>query len=587
MPINAYPNDENYPTPSFRRPVTAPDVEPDEGAVVIIGLNAEWIPVVEGALDQLMLPSTWEGTHDEINTALNRAANLKMLVGAATVGDVPAPFWDEDSGDDSDDIAPVDEQPWYGQIVIIDDNLTFVENAFIYVVAGFIAYAGLPTAAISFVPIARKFVVTMKSNPLGGIVRFLADATEIGRVDTYSAADGVVEAPIVMPPPTMGFVAEDVTYPTLWVELLEDNPHSLESVSMTLIRSRLSESDFSPPNLRYNPDTDTVQFTPDGGTTWYDAPGADPRHSDVFRLPALAGEDARCNAAANMVKWMKDFLDSVTELLETGAILFAIVNKALELMALVFDPSVLLLAITEVCETIFGIGGTALLAAFSGDTYDLLLCCFYCNLEVDGSATADDLVDVENQVTLDLNTTAALVVNALLFIQGEVGLSNAGVIGGQTGDCSECDCSWCFQFDEATGLEDWGHGASGGGSWDSGLGRWAGTDVGSGGYGTIYAVDITKSFTATAVSSVSTRFGCQYNDGGRPTTILYLSGSQVGRVDAPYSQGEVQTDVTFDAEFADVVCDEIRVYMASGGGCSVDQVTTTGPDTNPFGANNC
>jgi len=209
---------------------------------------------------------------------------------------------------------------------------------------------------------------------------------------------------------------------------------------MEIIRGRLSAADFSPPNLRYNPDCDCVQFTPDDGTTWVDAPSADPRHSDLYRLPVLTTTDPRCDAAANMVKWMKDFIDSLTALLEAGATAFTLINTALELMSAIFNPSILLLAIAEVCDTLFGIGSAALLAAFTSDQYDLLLCCFYCNIESDGSCTPVDLVGIETQVTADLNGIASLVVNLIFAIQGEVGVSNAGVVGGQTGDCSSCDC---------------------------------------------------------------------------------------------------------------------------------------------------
>ena len=69
---------------------------------------------------------------------------------------------------------------------------------------------------------------------------------------------------------------------------------------MELVRKRLSAAELIPPNIRYNPDTDQVQFSPDGGVTWFDTPSADPRHSDVFRYPPLETADPRCDAAANM-----------------------------------------------------------------------------------------------------------------------------------------------------------------------------------------------------------------------------------------------------------------------------------------------
>ena len=575
---NAYPNLENYPSPSFQTPATAPDVDPDEGAVVVIGLNPEWIPVVEGALDQLLLPDAWTGDHDTVILALNRASNLKMLVGAADVGEVPAPFWDEDSGDDSDDQAPIDDQPWYGQIVLIDDNLTFVENAFIYVVAGFIAYAGLPTAAISFVPLARNFVITMKSNPLGGIVRFLADATEIGRVDTYAAADGVVSAPVAMPPPTMGFVAEDVL-PTLWLELLEDNPHDLPSVSMTLIRSRLSEADFSNPTIRYNPDTDQIEMTPDGGVTWNPAPGSDPRHSLAFLKPPVGGSSKRCDAAANMVKWLHDFIDQCLFDLELIGSVTTIINSILlSLNVLSAGFASFLEAISELAETISGIGSAALIIAFTSTEYDLLTCIFFCNVDSDGRVSVDALAEIQTEITAQLNTTAALVVNAILSLQGEIGLSNAGSVGSETGDCDGCACAWCYEFDFTLSDGGWS-------LWDF-FGTHGVWETGIGWHSTLNEDDsarcsILLSFTETVITKIDVVYTADPDSGGGTQAIYDLTGGtqtniqnlRVGNWSGSRSMSEIGLNIDSDCR----------------DGCNtlIMSVKFHGVGDNPFGTDNC
>jgi len=250
---------------------------------------------------------------------------------------------------------------------------------------------------------------------------------------------------------------------------------------MEIIRGRLSAKDYSNPALRLNPDTDVVEFTPDDGVTWTPAPSADPRHSDLYRKPVLETADPRCDAAANMVKWMKDFIDSMTSLLEAGAIAFTLINTAIELMSPVFPPDLFVLPITEACEILFSIGGGALLAAFDTEQYDLLQCAFFCNIEDDGSCTVEDFVNIQSQVTDTMNTTAAIVVNLLLSLQGEVGVSNAGVIGGQTGDCDDCSCAWYYRLDLT--VSEWGFSAinyntewgdvgacTGLGSWTEGVG---------------------------------------------------------------------------------------------------------------------
>jgi len=224
---------------------------------------------------------------------------------------------------------------------------------------------------------------------------------------------------------------------------------------MEIIRGRLSAADFSNPSQRYNADTDTFQYTPDNGANWYDSPEADPRHSSIFRLPALTGGDPQCDAAANMVKWIKDFIDSVIAQLDADATALALTNNFLTTLTTLFPPALLLLLLQEAATSLFDTGATALAAAFTSTQYDLLLCAFYCNIGLDGQCSADQLTAVEVQIAATMDGTAAAIVDEILFIQGEVGLSNAGVIGEETGDCSGCDCAWCYRFNDTHRLGEW------------------------------------------------------------------------------------------------------------------------------------
>lgn len=216
---------------------------------------------------------------------------------------------------------------------------------------------------------------------------------------------------------------------------------------MKIIRGRLNPADVSNPAFRYDATCDCIQQTPDGGTTWVDVPSADPRHAVGFLKPPVAGSNKQCDAAANMVKWIKDFIDYETALMVAGATITTLVNSILTPMDLLFPAADFLSLIIDVADTIFGIGAAGLTTAFTSDQYDLLLCIFECNDDSDGRVIAAQLGVIEGQITEQLNTTAALVVNAILFIQGEVGLSNAGAIGSEVGDCSGCDCGWCFADD--------------------------------------------------------------------------------------------------------------------------------------------
>lgn len=218
---------------------------------------------------------------------------------------------------------------------------------------------------------------------------------------------------------------------------------------MKIIRGRLNPADVSNPSFRYDATCDCIQQTPDNGTTWVNVPSADPRHSVGFLKPPVAGSNKQCDSAANMVKWLKDFIDYETALMVAGATITTLVNGILTPMDLLFPAADFLSVIIDIADTLFGIGATALTAAFTSTEYDALLCIFFCNADGEGRVSAAQLATIEELITEQLNTTAALVVNAILFLQGEIGLSNAGAIGSQVGDCTACACGWSREWNGA------------------------------------------------------------------------------------------------------------------------------------------
>jgi len=217
---------------------------------------------------------------------------------------------------------------------------------------------------------------------------------------------------------------------------------------MEIIRGRLKASDVVPANIRYNDGTSTVQTTPDNGATWVDNAAADPRKADAARFPALTTSDPQCDAAANMVKWVKDTIDGIIAALAGGATAFTTANLFLQRLSLMFPPALFLVPITAVASDLFDLGATALDDAFPSTVYDDLLCLFYCAADMSGQISASALTTLEAQIVAQLDTLPALIVNEMLFLTGEVGLSNAGTIGGLTGDCSGCaDCDWVVEYD--------------------------------------------------------------------------------------------------------------------------------------------
>jgi len=202
---NVYPSPDNYPDSSFPQPVPAPDVEPnDAGTLISVQYSYLWRPVLMGAVDQLRNPATWQGDHDEIILALNRATELKDLL-ATPVEIAPTPFWDNES--EVEDSEPAEMQPWYGQVS--DPNapageLDFVESVALWFFTGIVALAtfevGGIAPAIVFHTTVEKFIILQKRGDAAQTIRFLVDGEDAKFVNTAPYAPGdIIEIPITTP----------------------------------------------------------------------------------------------------------------------------------------------------------------------------------------------------------------------------------------------------------------------------------------------------------------------------------------------------------------------------------------------------
>jgi len=333
-----------------------PEDTPTESTCLILNIpaNSAWWSVFTGLLLVLTDESAWQ-QFDGGMTPEEAAADAEIIVFdaldfAATENtcatSVPAPYWDDADAADADDEESVETQEWYGDVTIVDDELTFFENLQIWVIAGFVMLAATPLAAITFIPIAQRFTLAFKKHDLGGIIRAFVDGIEVNQSDTYATSDSVGTMSIAIPP-SMGLMAAEDTPHTLTLVMSEDyNPAITGTPNIQLFRQRLSEADFSPTSLRYDAGTDEVQYTPDGGTTWNAAPESDPRHSLTLRLPPRTGTDIRCDSAANMVKWLHDFLDQLIAAGTTAGEVLFVVNLLLEWLELLSGLFGVIIALT-------------------------------------------------------------------------------------------------------------------------------------------------------------------------------------------------------------------------------------------------
>lgn len=203
---NIYPADDNFPVTSFPQPVPAPSVDPDDaGSLIQVQYSWQWQPVLLAAVDQLLNPATWQGEHDEIITALNRATNLKELL-QRPVEIAPTPFWDDES--DLEDSEPADMQPWYGQVTNPSapaGELDFIESLALWFFTGIVALAtfevGGVAPAIVFHTTVEKFIILQKRGDVAATIRFVIDGEDAKFVNTAPYAPGdIIETPLITNP---------------------------------------------------------------------------------------------------------------------------------------------------------------------------------------------------------------------------------------------------------------------------------------------------------------------------------------------------------------------------------------------------
>jgi hypothetical protein len=145
--------------------------------------NREYRAALWGALFELSKWWNWE--KDGTNRAKEAADYWKDLLNPLVIEDagcalLPAPYWDDEDGDDADDTTPELTSPWY-------------EDVADWIVTGFLATTFEPSAAIAFVSTIRKARLLFRARDYGGIVRILIDGiADPLLVDTYSPNPAVI-----------------------------------------------------------------------------------------------------------------------------------------------------------------------------------------------------------------------------------------------------------------------------------------------------------------------------------------------------------------------------------------------------------
>lgn len=159
--------------------------------------NDEILSLAGGALAELTKPYNYEQsgamtpaeTAEYFSSVLNR-----WYTEPCGGGGTPTPFWD-DATDTDDEFTP-ETQPWYGFVTDADlpaDELTFVENVGIWAFTGLLALTGTPAAAILFHTTAPAFVLAMRGDDFGQVIRVIVDAEEQAEVTLPDDPDFLYE----------------------------------------------------------------------------------------------------------------------------------------------------------------------------------------------------------------------------------------------------------------------------------------------------------------------------------------------------------------------------------------------------------
>jgi hypothetical protein len=358
---------------------------------------------------------------------------------------------------------------------------------------------------------------------------------------------------------------------------------------MEIVRKFLSSDELSSSSSRYNPECDCVETSPDGGTTWVENPAADPRHADAARLPPLVGEDARCNAAAGMTAHFKAQVDAFL----TSAGILQLVNVLIGLLLFIPGVNVLLPLIFGIADALFVIGTEVVDAAMTDPVYEQIQCILFCNTDGNGQVSAEQFDAINDEIEEQIGGIAAEVWRQVTSAWGEVGLSNAGAVEEVEGDCDECDCGWCMEFDFSTGMHGW---AVGGFFGANPVGTWTGS-----GWQTNYdapnsvaSCQIFIDFDVTNVTDIDVRFEgtTGANDNSYVAMVWMLSAASQGGCNNALAGHTTFPPDSDNGCIHETPADQMIVAIGSGqfadiGELTITKITMFGTGENPFGDSNC
>lgn len=233
---------------------------------------------------------------------------------------------------------------------------------------------------------------------------------------------------------------------------------------LQIVRKKLTPDEISPPNTRYNSDCDCVQSTWDGGATWTNTPGADPRSAPQYQAPGISTSDPACDGAARIAAALKRSIDTTVATSNAVQLASALLDVFLFIVPVI---GIIATAIYIAAAALLAIGTAAIESAFTSDVYDQFKCIALCHLDAGGQFTSDEWEAFQTECFDHFGAgTVSDVLQINFDTLGMVGFNNAVSLGTETGDCSACDpCGpWCYLWDFSLSDGGWLVGAQG--TWD-------------------------------------------------------------------------------------------------------------------------
>lgn len=332
-----------------------------------------------------------------------------------------------------------------------------------------------------------------------------------------------------------------------------------------------------PPIIRYDPDCDCVQYSPDGGTTWVTNEEADPRITTT-KPPIKDEADPKCLAAASVVKYVKRIIDNITGPIAAGTTAGGIALGLVTLLTDLGPYGILIGVLGFAALNLIAIGAGTITASMTVTVYDELLCILMCNFSDTGSMTGGALSEVYAEIDDQIGGEAAVILHILFGFMGFGGLSGAARLKLATDDCSGCGCVWCFEFDFTVGQFDWYIGYAGTYA--------AGTGFKSVTVGSNTQLDVQRVFAAQYVTTVEVTFNRGHAaNGGTSVAGFYNAG-------VLFSNPGVSTAIGSHTQTLTVnhTTDKIEFAIDTSGFTAVNtisKVVVRGVGDNPFGENNC